>query len=146
MPVSSSSFLKSVEIRLLRCTFSEEPPRSHPPCCSLPPHSLSSHVEALVDAIESGRYADALSSDAARLVFPFSDSWEFEDSTACASRFYDEVERAAGSFLRDAGPAAWLEVLDADTNPHVDLESRCALLMCLGVAALLSFTQQNVTG
>ncbi|KAG6487869.1 tetratricopeptide repeat protein 27 homolog isoform X1 [Zingiber officinale] len=145
MDTSPPSFLKSVELRLLRCTLSQ--PNCPPPPSSPPqPHALRPHVESLVDAIEQGRFADALSSDATRLVFDFSESWEFENSHNCAARFYGEVERAADAFLSDAGSAAWLQVLDAESDSDVDAEGRCSLLMCLGVAALLAFTQQNVTG
>ncbi|URD90280.1 TPR [Musa troglodytarum] len=152
MAVSYPGFLKSVELRLIRCTLSRELPFFPPASPTPPPSSLSSpqsfrpHVEAVVDSIERGRYMDALSSDASRLVFGFSESWEFQDSAACAARFYEKVERSVQAFLLDAGSAAWLQVLDADSDPDVDVEGRCALLMCLGVAALLAFTQQNVTG
>ncbi|CAL9036966.1 unnamed protein product, partial [Musa banksii] len=152
MGVSDPGFLKSVELRLIRCTLYRELPFFPPASPTPPSSSLSSRqsfrplVEAVVDSIERGRYMDALSSDASRLVFGFSESWEFQDSAACAARFYEEVELSVEAFLRDVGSAAWLQVLDADSDPDVDVEGRCALLMCLGVAALLAFTQQNVTG
>lgn len=101
-------------------------------------------VEGLLDSIERGNYAEALSSDATRLVFRFADSWEFEDSVDCAARFYDEVERSVELFLRDGNSEAWLQVLNADSD--AEMECKHALLMCIGVAALLAFTQQNVTG
>ncbi|WOL10567.1 tetratricopeptide repeat protein [Canna indica] len=139
------NFLKSVELRLLRCTFSQEP---NPSPLSSPssPHSLRPLVEALVGFIERGQFAEALASDAARLVFGFAESWEFQNSPECAVRFYDEVERAVEAFIGDAVSAAWLQVLDTGTESDLDVEGRCALLMCLGVAALLAFMQQNVTG
>nr|XP_009380070.1 PREDICTED: tetratricopeptide repeat protein 27 homolog isoform X2 [Musa acuminata subsp. malaccensis] len=152
MGVSDPGFLKSVELRLIRCTLYRELPFFPPASPTPPSSSLSSRqsfrplVEAVVDSIERGRYMDALSSDASRLVFGFSESWEFQDSAACAARFYEEVELSVEAFLRDVGSVAWLQVLDADSDPDVDVEGRCALLMCLGVAALLAFTQQNVTG
>ncbi|RWW15741.1 hypothetical protein BHE74_00004273 [Ensete ventricosum] len=152
MAVSNPGFVKSVELRLIRSTLARELPFFPPASPTPPPSSLSSPrsfrslVEDVVDSIERGRYMDALSSDASRLVFGFSESWEFQDSAAYAARFYEEVERSVEAFLRDAGSAACLQVLDADSDPDVDVEGRCALLMCLGVAALLAFTQQNVTG
>ncbi|XP_010933771.1 uncharacterized protein [Elaeis guineensis] len=147
MASSQPGFLRAVELRLLRCTLSHgyppPPPSSHPPPAPQP-DPLRPLVEGLLDSIERGNYADALSSDATRLVFGFADSWEFEDSVDCAARFYDEVERSVELFLRNGNSAAWLQVLDADTD--ADMECRCALLMCVGVASLLAFTQQNVTG
>ncbi|XP_038982519.1 LOW QUALITY PROTEIN: tetratricopeptide repeat protein 27 homolog [Phoenix dactylifera] len=147
MASSEPVFLRAVELRLLRFTLSHDspppPPSSHPPPAALP-NPLRPLVEDLLDSIERGNYADALSSDATRLVFGFADSWEFEDSVECAARFYDEVERSVELFLRNGNSAAWLQVLDADTD--ADMECRCALLMCVGVASLLAFTQQNVTG
>ncbi|KAG1362247.1 putative tetratricopeptide repeat protein 27 [Cocos nucifera] len=147
MASAEPGFLRAVELRLLRCTLSHDspppPPSSHPPPAALSDR-LRPLVEGLLDSIERGNYADALSSDATRLVFGFADSWEFEDSVDCAARFYDEVERSVELFLRSGNSAAWLQVLDADTD--ADMEGRCALLMCVGVASLLAFTQQNVTG
>ncbi|KAJ0974555.1 hypothetical protein J5N97_016520 [Dioscorea zingiberensis] len=133
-----AAFLKAVELRLLRSSLSHfhSPP---PPI----PHPL---IESLVDSIERGRYADVLSSsEATQLLFGFADSWEFDDSIEGASRFYDEVERSIDRFLR-SDSEAWLQVLDDGGGDDMDVEFRYALLMCLGVAALLAFTQQNVTG
>lgn len=133
-----ASFLKAVELRLLRCSLfhplSSPPPIAHP------------LIESLVDSIEQGRYADVLSSsEATQLLFGFADSWEFDESTEGASRFYDEVGRNIDRFLR-RDSETWLQVLDEGGGDDSDVEFRYALVMCLGVAALLAFTQQNVTG
>ncbi|XP_039114038.1 tetratricopeptide repeat protein 27 homolog isoform X1 [Dioscorea cayenensis subsp. rotundata] len=133
-----ASFLKAVELRLLRCSLfhplSSPPPIAHP------------LIESLVDSIEQGRYADVLSSsEATQLLFGFADSWEFDESTEGASQFYDEVERNIDRFLR-RDSETWLQVLDEGGGDDSDVEFRYALVMCLGVAALLAFTQQNVTG
>ncbi|OAY73837.1 Tetratricopeptide repeat protein, partial [Ananas comosus] len=121
-----------------------------------PPHPRSSLlplVDSLVAAVERGDYAAALSSDAARAPFAFAESWESRDSAECAARFYAEAERSAEAFLLGGAADAWLlQVLDADEQserseePDLGAEYKCALLLCLGVAAILAFTQQNVTG
>ncbi|XP_020085109.1 tetratricopeptide repeat protein 27 homolog [Ananas comosus] len=154
MANSELGFLREVELRLLRCTFPENssaaaaapPPPPHPRSSLLP------LVDSLVAAVERGDYAAALSSDAARAPFAFAESWESRDSAECAARFYAEAERSADAFLLGGAADAWLQVLDADEQserseePDLGAEYKCALLLCLGVAAILAFTQQNVTG
>lgn len=88
----------------IRCILSRQnrlPPSSSPP----QPQSLRPHVEFLVDT-----YAAA----AARLVFGFFGSCEFENSHAFTALFHDGVERTTDAFVRHAGSAAWLQVVDAD--------------------------------
>jgi len=147
--LAMAEILKSVELRLLRCTL---PPAQHLTSPNPVPNPL---LEVLIDSIERGNYSDALTSPAARLVFKFTESFEFEDSVESANRFYSEVERSVEAFLRNnkycGASEAWLSVLNEegdedDSRSEKEVELRFAIVMCLGVAALLAFTQQNVTG
>ncbi|XP_072987775.1 uncharacterized protein [Typha latifolia] len=150
MAGSDPSFLRSVELRLLRCTISQtpsSPPSSPKPSPSHPSNSLRPLIESLLISIERGEYGDVLASDAALLPFPFASSWDFKNSTDSAALFYAEAERSIDSFLLSCAAEAWLQVLDAESEEMDDeLECKCALLMCLGVAAFLAFTQRNLTG
>ncbi|KAI0507230.1 hypothetical protein KFK09_013352 [Dendrobium nobile] len=145
MAESEHGILKSVELRLLRCTISGDLPL---PSCSPYPNqenTLDPLTHDVLGAIERGDYAAALSSDAARLVFSFANSWEFDNSTNSAALFYSQVERSIDAFLCDgAYEEPWLRVLDARVDANT--EYRVAVVLCLGVAALLAFLQQNVTG
>lgn len=147
--------LKSIELRLLRCTL---PPSQQYPSPNPNPNPL---IEFLINAIERGNYSDALASPAAHLVFKFADSFEFEESVESSDRFYGEAERSVESFLRgnnSYGPSdAWLDFLGPENDEdngesenksvsEMDAELRFAIVTCLGVAALLAFVQQNVTG
>ncbi|KAH0460327.1 hypothetical protein IEQ34_010990 [Dendrobium chrysotoxum] len=139
---SEHGILKSVELRLLRCTISGDLPL---PSCSPypnPENTLDPLTYDVLGAIERGDYAAALSSDAARLVFSFANSWEFDDSSASAALFYSQVERSIDAFLCDgASEEPWVRVLDARVDANT--EYRVAVVLCLGVAALLAFLQQN---
>ncbi|XP_020581812.1 tetratricopeptide repeat protein 27 homolog isoform X2 [Phalaenopsis equestris] len=145
MAKSDHGILKSVELRLLRCTISGD---LLPSSCSPSPNPenrLDVLTHELLGAIECGDYAAALSSDAARLVFSFVNLWDFEDSTASAAMFYGEVEKSIDAFLSDgAAEEPWLRVLEEGFDANT--EHRVAMVLCLGVAALLAFLQQNVTG
>ncbi|CAA7392042.1 unnamed protein product [Spirodela intermedia] len=152
-------FLKGVELRLLRCTLSPvvesvAPPPSY--CSPQPPASRGSSslcpvIESLVAAIERGNYAEALTSDAVHRVFSFSDSWEFADTVDSAERFYGEVEGRASEFLHGGRQQDfWLHCLDtgkdADGGEEYDVGYKSVLVLCIGVAALLTFVQRNITG
>ncbi|KAG0448902.1 hypothetical protein HPP92_027588 [Vanilla planifolia] len=139
------SFIKYVELRLLRCTISGKLPLPPPSLFPSSNNPLAAVVDDLVDTIERGEYEAALSSGAARLVFAFADSYEFEDFPSSAARFYSEVERSMDSFLCDGiAEEAWLRVLEP--RDDVNTVYRVSVVLCLGVAALLAFIQQNVTG
>ncbi|KAK8967104.1 hypothetical protein KSP40_PGU009255 [Platanthera guangdongensis] len=148
MAESEQGILKSVEIRLLRCTISSELSFPSHSLYPNPPNHLSPLIDNLLGAIERADYAAALSSDAAKLVFSFATLWEFEDSTATAARFYSEVEKSLEAFLSGgAGRAAEEAILpDSTAKAGSRTEHRVAVVLCLGVAALLAFVQQNVTG
>ncbi|XP_020680917.1 uncharacterized protein LOC110098424 [Dendrobium catenatum] len=90
------------------------PSSLHHLSCDLPLPSCSpySNPENTLDpltydapgAIERGDYAAALSSDAARLVFSFANSCEFDDSTTSAALFYSQVERSIDAFFATVPP------------------------------------------
>lgn len=143
-------FAEAMELRLLRCSLSPPPPSFNappppPPTPSSPlAQSLPLLIEEIVSSIEKGDYASALSSDATRLVFPFTESWEFQDSMECADQFYSEVKKSVISFL-ESQSEAWLSVLGSEDDV-ADCSCRALLFMCIGVAAFLAFTQCNLTG
>ncbi|XP_042498787.1 tetratricopeptide repeat protein 27 homolog [Macadamia integrifolia] len=129
--------LRGFELRLLRCSMLLAPVRNNDslyPTVDRKGNPLYRLIEEVIILIESRDYIGALSSDAVRLVFGFADSWDFEDSIDSAERFYQEVEKSIQSFLADV------------TEDDLNQSCRAVLLMCIGVAALLAFTQTNVTG
>ncbi|MQM16363.1 hypothetical protein Taro_049319 [Colocasia esculenta] len=158
MSKADVQFLRGVELRLLRCTLSPASPSAAnaaapPPPSSHPGNSLRPLIESVVAAIERGSYAEALSSEAARVIFPFADSWDFADTVECVGRFYGEVESRVSEFLQEGCQEAWLQCLDGgrDGEGEADAEEdatawRAVLVMCIGVAALLAFVQRNMTG
>ncbi|XP_078447813.1 protein prenylyltransferase superfamily protein [Wolffia australiana] len=140
-------FLRSVELRLLRCTFSPPAQSIAPSTPDDPPSSLRFAVDSVVGAIERGKYAEALSSDAVPLVFRSLESLEFADSSESAERFYREVEKRAAEFVRVSdGRNFWLDCLDGDEESEEDIGYKIALVLSLGVAAFLGFVQRNLTG
>ncbi|KAL5198357.1 hypothetical protein ABZP36_001869 [Zizania latifolia] len=121
------TFLREVELRLLRCTLPS--PASAPPAPSPPPgHPLGPVAASAVAAVEAGEYVAALASAAPHFL-PITAAPE------SAAQFYDELAAAAEAFLRGDGEAA-----------GEGFECRCAIVLSAAVAALLAFTQQNVTG
>ncbi|KAJ3702386.1 hypothetical protein LUZ61_006091 [Rhynchospora tenuis] len=119
--------LRAVELRLLRTTLPDATTAFQSSC--LPPL-----LESLLSSIEKGDYAGALHSGAAASdeSFGFASKWQFEDSTECAESFYRELEGRIRDFV---------EGLDGEER-----ELQCAILLCIGVAAVLAFTQQNLSG
>jgi hypothetical protein len=126
---SRVAFLREAELRLLRCTLPAG--ASHPPPPSPPPaHPLGPVAASALAAVEHGDYAAALASAAPHILCT---SASIHDSPA---QFYGDVAAATEVFLRgDVGGAA-----------DEGFECRCALVLSAAVAALLAFTQQNVTG
>uniref|UniRef100_A0A0D9Y4N2 Uncharacterized protein n=1 Tax=Oryza glumipatula TaxID=40148 RepID=A0A0D9Y4N2_9ORYZ len=126
------AFLREVELRLLRCTLPS--PATLPPPPSPPPrHPLAPVAASAVAAVEAGDYAAALASTAPHLLPPTAPA-----APGSAARFYGDLAAAAEEFLRgdDGGAAAAGE----------GFECRCAVVLSATVAAILAFTQQNVTG
>nr|BAC65407.1 tetratricopeptide repeat (TPR)-containing protein-like protein [Oryza sativa Japonica Group] len=126
------TFLREVELRLLRCTLPS--PATLPPPPSPPPrHPLAPVAASAVAAVDAGDYAAALASAAPHLLPPTAPA-----APGSAARFYGDLAAAAEGFLRgdDGGAAAAGE----------GFECRCAVVLSAAVAAILAFTQQNVTG
>uniref|UniRef100_A0A0E0LK49 Uncharacterized protein n=1 Tax=Oryza punctata TaxID=4537 RepID=A0A0E0LK49_ORYPU len=124
-----STFLREVELRLLRCTL---PFSATPPPLSFPPrHPLGPVAASAVAAVEAGEYAAALASAVPHLLPPTAAA-----APGSAARFYGDLTAAAEAFLRGDGGAAAGE----------GFECRCAIVLAAAVAAILAFTQQNVTG
>lgn len=116
------------ELRLIRCTitFSQPSDSRHER------ESLDGLINDLLNSIERGNYAEALTSEpSSSLVFRLNghDSLPLD----AADRVYSELVHRAESFIRDAAAAA-------------EQRRRAILVMCIAVAAFLGFTQSNFTG
>ncbi|GAB2268360.1 hypothetical protein Dimus_003325 [Dionaea muscipula] len=134
MAEAELKLLREYELRLLRCTLpssprldSDRPPPSPPSTDAV--HPL---IHGIISSIETGNYLEALSSEAARTVFGFSESLL---ESVDADQFYEEVESIVESFL-----------LGSSGVGDGGLSSRAVLVMSIGVAALLAFVQCNMTG
>ncbi|KAL3829214.1 hypothetical protein ACJIZ3_018016 [Penstemon smallii] len=130
MAANDAVLLRSLELRILRCSIPSDNPSSPPPSPTQP-SPLYSLLNDVVTLIESGHYLQALSSS--KVLFP---DLQFETSDS-AELFYSEtLPNCVSSFLN---------VNSCDQN-YVELGYRALLLMAVGVAALLAFTQCNITG
>ncbi|KAH7557071.1 hypothetical protein JRO89_XS11G0041400 [Xanthoceras sorbifolium] len=132
--------LRRYELRLLRCAVAPPASDSHlQPQPSddqtTPPSPLHSHINDLVTSIECGDYLLALSSDAARLVFHPLGLDDLFDSAESADRVYSELLDRVEAFIGNGAAAV-----------DGDMDARVVFVMCLAVAALLWFTQCNMTG
>ncbi|CAK9162103.1 unnamed protein product [Ilex paraguariensis] len=133
--------LRTYELRLLRCSIPSDYLDETPP----PPSKLSntstasqlhSLIENLLQLIESGQYRHALSSEAGRTLFNLNSS-HLPSLFDSADQFYNEsVVKCVESFIY------------GDNCEENDNERcyRAFLVMAIAVAALLSFTQCNITG
>ncbi|XP_048138112.1 tetratricopeptide repeat protein 27 homolog isoform X2 [Rhodamnia argentea] len=135
---SDLAILREYELRLLRCTL---PPRTPPPQTPSPPSVPNHHLHALIHdlllSIEAGEYhAALLNSDALRLVFNLSASTlpDLSDSTESAEAVYSDLIDRAESFLVNV------------SGNEAESGLRVVLVLCVAVAALLVFTQCNITG
>ncbi|XP_037467871.1 tetratricopeptide repeat protein 27 homolog isoform X2 [Triticum dicoccoides] len=129
----SPTFLREAELRLLRCTL---PTAASRPLTPSPPpvHPLGPVAASALAAVEHGDYAAALASAVPHILRASALTVADHDSPA---QFYEHLAAAAELFvLGDVGGGA------ADEG----FECRCALVLSAAVAALLAFTQQNVTG
>ncbi|CAM0871615.1 unnamed protein product [Alopecurus aequalis] len=126
------TFLRDAELRLLRCTLpaaASQPPLPSP----TPAHPLGPAAASALAAVEHGDYAAALASAVPHFLHASACT---EADHVSPAQFYAELAAAAEAFLRgNVGGAA-----------DEGFESRCALVLSAAVAALLAFTQQNVTG
>ncbi|KAK1325099.1 hypothetical protein QJS10_CPA01g00478 [Acorus calamus] len=136
--------LRRFELRLLRCSLSP-PPTPPPPPPPPPSNPLHRLIDGVLSSIERGNYSAALSSEASHHVFGFASAFAFDDTVECAERFYREAEGSAATFLVGGFESSWLSVIDPESADG-DRAARAVLLMCLCVAALLAFTQRNITG
>jgi hypothetical protein len=101
----------------------------------LPPpvHPLGPVAASALAAVERGDYAAALASAAPHILHAHGST---EAADVSPAQFYADLAAAVDALLQgDAGGAA-----------DEGLECRCALVLSAAVAALLAFTQQNVTG
>ncbi|XP_039794142.1 tetratricopeptide repeat protein 27 homolog isoform X2 [Panicum virgatum] len=132
-PTRRPGFLREVELRLLRCTLPSPPSTSPPTPPPSPAHPLGAAAASALAAVEDGDYEAALAAAASHLL-PASASSGPPDS---AAQFYADLAAAAQAFLRGDG--------DVEAVGE-GFECRCAVVLSAAVAALLAFTQQNVTG
>ncbi|KAL6871543.1 hypothetical protein ACP4OV_014372 [Aristida adscensionis] len=132
-PPPRPGFLREAELRLLRCTLSS--PATSPPPTPPPAHPLGAVAAAALGAVEAGDYGAALAA-AAPHILPAA---AYDAPPGSASQFYADLAAAADAFLRGDG--------GGDGGAGGDgFECRCAVVLSAAVAALLAFTQQNVTG
>ncbi|KAJ3678632.1 hypothetical protein LUZ60_002435 [Juncus effusus] len=117
--------MRELELRLLRTTLPLDLTTT-----SAPSSPFSPLIDSLLSSIENGNYADVAATSASYLPLDFAATCKFEDSTECTGRFYEELERRI------------VEGLDVDGES----EESFGVLFCVGVAAVLAFTQQNLTG
>ncbi|KAE8809105.1 Tetratricopeptide repeat 27-like protein [Hordeum vulgare] len=129
---ATPTFLRATELRLLRCTLPS--PISQPAPPSPPPeHPLGPVVSSAVAAVEVGDYVAAIASAVPHIFHP---SAFAEVAQGSPTQAYADLTAAAEAFLREDGGGAASE----------GFQCRCALVLSAAVAALLAFTQQNVTG
>lgn len=129
---TSLSSLREFELRLIRCSLPATSSSFASSDTDGPHDSVHSFVEDVITQIEAGNYVRALSSDAAKTIFLFIDSSLLEDGP---ERFYSElVLQCAEKFLFDG------------SEDEREKSYRVFLLMAVGVAAFLAFTQCNITG
>lgn len=138
---SQLSSLRALELRLLHCSI----PSSSSSHQSTPTTSFS-HLHTLIEQvlqfIESGQYTQALSSDGAKAIFTSQqlNHHKLNDSSESAESFYSEfVPQCVTLFLNANG------VEDSAPNSVAKLY-KVVLVMAVAVAALLGFTQCNITG
>jgi hypothetical protein len=131
---ATTTFLREAELSLLRCTLPS--PTSQPSPPSPPPaHPLGPVAASALAAVEAGDYASALASAVPHLLHG-STLVSADFSTASPAQVYADLAAAAESFLQGDGGATAGE----------GFQCRCAVVLSAAVAALLAFTQQNVTG
>lgn len=125
--------LRSLELRLLLCTIPSNNPLPSTPLSESTTPFLSI-ADDVVHSIESGCYVEALSSDAVRAVFDFSSYGNFTDTVDSAQYFYSQLLGERVEFFIDS------------EGDEVEKCYRFFIVMAIAVAALLAFTQCNITG
>jgi hypothetical protein len=132
---AAPTFLREAELRLLRCTLpspTSQPAPSSPP----PPHPLGPVAASALAAVEAGDYAAALASAVPHLL-QGSTFASADFANGSPSQIYAELASFAEAFLQGDGGGA---------GTSEGFQCRCAVVLSAAVAALLAFTQQNVTG
>ncbi|XP_057779413.1 uncharacterized protein LOC130997991 [Salvia miltiorrhiza] len=135
MAANDAVLLRSLELRLLRCSIPSNtpaPPPSRTQSSPQFPH-LHSLLNDVVILIESGEYLQAVaSSSASQALFS---SLQL-DSLDSAQRFYSELlPECVSSFFNVSG-----------SEDSVEKGYKALLVMAIAVASLLAFTQCNFTG
>ncbi|GFP84288.1 tetratricopeptide repeat protein 27 homolog [Phtheirospermum japonicum] len=139
MAANDVVLLRSLELRLLRCSLPSDNP-SRPPSPTQPSPSIASrfpHLYSLLNGvvalIESGFYLQALSSSPA--------------SQALFSNLQFDSSESADHFYSETLPNCISSVLNVNCDEDLlELGYKSLLVMAIGVAALLAFTQCNITG
>ncbi|XP_020527481.1 tetratricopeptide repeat protein 27 homolog isoform X1 [Amborella trichopoda] len=146
MAEADEETLRDFELRLFRCSLSPASPSSSlsSSVCFSQPGPFQALLEHLVELIEKGSYSEALNSDASRFIFGSLGAHRSDETRAGAENLFGEVERAVVNFLVGNESEAWLDALGSDDDPDKDIKG--LLVMCIGIAALLVFTQCNLTG
>ncbi|GAB4853470.1 hypothetical protein Ancab_017660 [Ancistrocladus abbreviatus] len=138
MAETEVKLLREYELRLLRCSLpsphsDSDRPRQAPLCSDSNNSALHPLIHSIINSIEAGHFVEALSSNAARSVFKFADSFDSADP----SEFYSELERTVELYLADNGE---------DDNDHHDRLLRTIFVASIAIAAFLAFVQRNMTG
>ncbi|XP_010323345.2 uncharacterized protein [Solanum lycopersicum] len=139
---SQLSSLRALELRLLRCSI---PSSSSSSSHQSTPTTSFSHLHALIEQvlqfIESGQYTQALSSDGAKAIFTSQQlNHKLNDSSESAESFYSEfVPQCVTLFVNANG-------IEKSAPISVEKLYKAVLVMAVAVAALLGFTQCNITG
>ncbi|VAI06269.1 tetratricopeptide repeat protein 27 homolog isoform X1 [Triticum aestivum] len=129
---TTPTFLRATELRLLRCTLPS--PISQPAPPSPPPaHPLGPVAASALAAVDAGDYTAAIASAVPHIFHSYAFA---EVAHGTLAQVYADLTAAAEAFLRGDGGGAAGE----------GFQCRCALVFSAAVAALLAFTQQNVTG
>ncbi|XP_055822601.1 uncharacterized protein LOC129891315 [Solanum dulcamara] len=137
------SSLRALELRLLHCSLPSSSSSSHQSTTATSFSHLHILIEQVLQFIESGQYTQALSSDGAKAIFTsqkVNHHHHLNDSSESAEFFYSEfVPQCVTLFLNANG------VEDSGSNSVAKLY-KVVLVMAVAVAALLGFTQCNITG
>ncbi|KAL3332013.1 hypothetical protein AABB24_032566 [Solanum stoloniferum] len=139
---SQLSSLRVLELRLLRCSIpSSSTSSSHQSTPTTSFSHLHTLIEQVLQFIESGQYTQALSSDGAKAIFTSQQlNHKLNDSSESAESFYSEFVPQCVTLFLNAN-----EVEDYAPNSVAKLY-KAVLVMAVAVAALLGFTQCNITG
>ncbi|KAI3699035.1 hypothetical protein L2E82_43028 [Cichorium intybus] len=114
--------LRTYELRLLRCSISNDQPLATPQT-SITSSPLQTSIESLLQSIESGHYSKALASESASFLLNL-------DQTS--SSYSVSITDGVNSLISE--------------NTDASSEERVFLVVAFAVSAFLAFLQSNVTG